>query len=74
MRQAVVDAVPEAWGETSWGTPSVDLGAGVTAQLEAEGAEVVTVGHCTIEDPRYYSYRRDGQDTGRQAGLIWVRP
>jgi hypothetical protein len=74
MRQAVADEIPEAWGETSWGTPSVDLGAGITAQLEAEGAEVVTVEGCTIEDGRYYSYRRDGQDTGRQAGLIWVRP
>jgi len=74
MREAVVDVVPEAWGETSWGTPSVDLGAGITAQLQAYGAEVVTVAHCTIEDQRYYSYRRDGRDTGRQAGLIWVRP
>lgn len=73
MRQAVADEIPAAWGETSWGTPSVDLGAGIAAQLETEGVEVVTVGHCTIEDDRYYSYRRD-KDTGRQAGLIWVRP
>jgi len=74
MRQAVADEIPQAWGETSWGTPSVDLAAGITAQLEADGVEVAVVGHCTIEDDRYYSYRRDGQETGRQAGLIWIRP
>jgi YfiH family protein len=74
MRQAVADEIPQSWAETSWGTASVDLGAGIAAQLEAEGAEVIALGHCTIEDDRYYSYRRDGQDTGRQAGLIWVRP
>ena len=74
MRQAVADEIPQSWAETSWGTASVDLGAGIAAQLEAEGAEVIALGDCTIEDDRYYSYRRDGQDTGRQAGLIWVRP
>jgi hypothetical protein len=76
MRDDVSALVPEAGSETSWGTPAVDLGAGVRAQLEAvpEVGEVVDVGLCTIEEPTLYSYRRDGARTGRHAGLIWVRP
>jgi YfiH family protein len=85
MRQEVAEHVPEAWSETSWGTPALDLAAGVRAQLRAgrdgdgeievpEVAEVVEVGRCTIEDPALYSYRRDGVLAGRHAGLIWVRP
>ena len=35
MRADVAAVVPESYAETSWGTPSVDLGAGVRAQLEA---------------------------------------
>jgi YfiH family protein len=74
LRDEVSRSVPEAWSETSWGTPALDLAAGVRAQLAAAGvAELVEVGRCTIEDTDFYSYRRDGV-TGRQAGLIWVRP
>ena len=76
MADDVAAGVPEARAETSWGTPALDLGAGVRAQLAAaaEVVEVVDVGRCTIEDPALYSYRRDGAGAGRHAGLIWVRP
>ncbi len=76
MRDEVARLAPPARSTTSWGTPALDLGAGVRAQLEAaaEVVEVVDVGRCTIEDPRLYSYRRDGALAGRHAGLIWVRP
>jgi YfiH family protein len=74
MRADVAAAVPEAYAETSWGTPSVDIGAGVRAQLAAEGVRPVEVGRCTIEDDGLYSYRRQGTDSGRLAGLVWVRP
>jgi polyphenol oxidase len=74
LRDEVADAVPAARSETSWGTPAVDLGAGVRAQLDAAGAEVVEFVPCTIEDERFYSYRRQGRESGRHAGLIWVRP
>ena len=74
MRSAVAAEVPSAWSETSWGTAAVDLGAGVRAQLAEAGAEVVEFTPCTIEDERFYSYRRQGTESGRHAGLVWVRP
>ncbi|MFZ2502696.1 MAG: polyphenol oxidase family protein [Nocardioides sp.] len=72
MRREVVEQVPASWSETSWGTPALDLGAGVAAQLARGGVEDVReVGGCTREDSRWHSYRRDGAAAGRFAGLIW---
>ena len=72
MRTEVAAAVPEAAGTTSWGTPSVDVGAGVRAQLVAEQVEVVSVGGCTREREDLHSYRRDGDRSGRMAGIGWL--
>jgi YfiH family protein len=80
MRVAVAAVVPESYAETSWGTPAVDIGAGVRAQLQAAGAqldapiEVVEVGRCTREDDDLFSYRRQGSESGRLAGIVRVRP
>ncbi|WP_104107357.1 polyphenol oxidase family protein [Nocardioides sp. 616] len=75
MRDAVAAVVPETWSETSWGTPSLDLGAGVLAQLERSGVRSHTsLGLCTLEDPRLWSFRRDGEAAGRMGALIWMRP
>jgi YfiH family protein len=74
LRREVATAVPEAAAETSWGTPAVDVGAGVVAQLRAEGVEVVDASRCTREDEEMWSYRRDGAAAGRLGGLVWVRP
>lgn len=68
----VAAAVPATRARTTWGTPSLDLGAGVRAQLEAADVEVVEVGACTREDPRLHSHRRDGAEAGRFAGLVWM--
>lgn len=72
MREEVAARVPSAYAETSWGTPALDLGAGVTAQLAAAGVAVTAVPGCTREDPRLPSYRRDGAAAGRFAGLVWL--
>lgn len=73
--QAEVGAiVPDAIATTSWGTPSLDIGAGVRSQLAALGVPVVDVGTCTRESADLYSYRRDGTRAGRLAGLVWRRP
>ncbi len=70
MRDEVAAAEPASRATTSWGTPSVDVGAGVRAQLVRDGVEVVDVSRCTRESPDLFSYRREGPRSGRQAGLI----
>jgi len=74
MRAEVAAQVPSTYAETRWGTPGLDLGAGVTAQLEAAGCTIVSVDRCTYEDPGLHSHRRDGSAAGRLAGLIWIEP
>ncbi|HLN76636.1 MAG TPA: peptidoglycan editing factor PgeF [Nocardioidaceae bacterium] len=74
MREEVAAVVPESFAQTSWGTPAVDVGAGVVAQLNGEGVEVVDASRCTLEDPDLYSYRRQGAASGRLGGLVWIRP
>jgi YfiH family protein len=72
--QAEVGAlVPASVATTSWGTPALDLGAGVRAQLEQAGVRVVDVARCTRESADLYSFRRDGEQAGRLAGLIRLR-
>ena len=71
-RSEVAAVVPEARSTTSWGTPALDLGAGVRAQLAAAGIDDVrTVDACTREDASWPSYRRDGAAATRFAGVIW---
>lgn len=75
MADAVAAAVPEARSTTSWGTPALDIGAGVVAQLRELGVKVNDIGDhsCTIEDERFYSYRRQGQDSGRFGAIAVIR-
>lgn len=70
MRDEVAALVPETWAETSWGTPALDIGAGVRAQLAADGVAVTEVERCTIEDEALWSHRRQGAQAGRLGGLI----
>jgi polyphenol oxidase len=75
MRADVTAVVPEADSTTTWGTPALDIGAGVEAQLRAAGCTVVEVPRrCTREDPDLYSHRRDGDRAGRSAGVVWRVP
>ncbi len=74
MRAEIAAAVPATHATTSWGTPSLDLGAGVVAQLEAAGVPVTEIGGCTREDEAFHSYRRDGAAAGRLAGVVWRSP
>lgn len=73
MQAEVAAAVPATAATTSWGTPALDLGAGVRGQLEAAGAVVVDVSRCTRESADLYSHRRDGRGAGRLAGLVRLR-
>jgi YfiH family protein len=74
MRAEVGALVPEALATTTWGTPALDIGAGVRAQLVAGGATVVDVSRCTRESPDLYSHRRDHAAAGRLGGLVRIRP
>ncbi|MEV6662636.1 peptidoglycan editing factor PgeF [Streptomyces nigra] len=72
MRADVAAVEPAAHAETSWGTPAVDVAAGVHAQLTRLGVrdrERSPV--CTRESPDHFSYRRD-RTTGRLAGYVWL--
>jgi hypothetical protein len=74
LRDEVAEHVPAARATTRSGTPSLDLRAGILAQLRTSGVTSITVdGRCTVESPDLYSYRRDGR-TGRFAGYVWVTP
>ena len=70
LREQVSAVVPESGVTTRWGTPGLDIGAGVRAQLRQAGCTVVDVSRCTLESPDLFSYRRDGPRSGRQAGLV----
>lgn len=74
LRDEVASGRPATASTTSWGTPALDLPAGVVADLRAAGvADVVPTGICTLEDHRFYSHRlatRAGVTTGRFAGVV----
>ncbi|MER5541954.1 peptidoglycan editing factor PgeF [Streptomyces sp. NPDC002589] len=72
MRDEVAAVEPAAHAETSWGTPAVDVSAGVHAQLERLGVcDRAQSPVCTLESGDHFSYRRD-RSTGRLAGYVWL--
>ena len=73
MRTLSAQREPACASRTSWGTPGLDVAAGVIAQLERAGVGHISAGGwCTYEDPRFYSFRREGT-TGRLAGVVLPR-
>jgi YfiH family protein len=72
MRADVAAVEPAAHAETSWGTPAVDVTAGVHAQLDRLGVRDRRRSPvCTLESGDHFSYRRD-RTTGRLAGYVWL--
>ncbi|MEZ0449745.1 peptidoglycan editing factor PgeF [Cellulomonas sp. ICMP 17802] len=70
LQDEVVAIVPSTRATTAWGTPALDLPAGVVAVLRSEGvASVVVDGRDTWKDPALYSFRRS-RSTGRFAGVV----
>ena len=71
LRDVVEAAVPGTATTSRRGTPALTC-APVWPRTSRTGVRAVTVDPaCTVEDDRYYSYRRDGV-TGRFAGLAWL--
>ncbi|MFT0847895.1 polyphenol oxidase family protein [Actinomycetaceae bacterium L2_0104] len=65
---------PSSAAQTWWGTPSIDIPAGLEEQLRALGvADIVIDGRCTLEDADFYSHRRssrEGLRAGRFVGVL----
>ena len=76
MVDEIADLVPESRSSTPMGKPSLDIGAGLIAQLRAERVDVTDLGEgaCTIEDKQFFSYRRQGTASGRQGAIVVLRP
>lgn len=65
--------VKAALGEAGDGHGLVDLRTIATRRLLAAGVEDVKhAGGCTICDERWFSFRREGEAAGRQAGVAWL--
>jgi YfiH family protein len=70
MRDEVAAVVPATAATTAWGTPALDLPAGVVAVLRELGvADVHVDGRDTFRDPALFSHRRSA-GTGRFAGVV----
>ncbi|WP_334170484.1 polyphenol oxidase family protein [Sinomonas sp.] len=71
LRDEVSALAPGTASATSWGTPALDLPAGVERQLAGLGVAVhkEAVG-CTLEEARLFSHRR-APGEGRFAGVVW---
>ncbi|WP_028046933.1 peptidoglycan editing factor PgeF [Cellulomonas sp. URHE0023] len=70
LRDEVVAVVPETFATTSWGTPALDLPAGVGAVLRRLGVRVAYASdRDTYTDGDLFSYRRSAR-TGRFAGVV----
>lgn len=67
------ELLPGIAATSRWGTVSLDLPGAATRLLADQGVEVTASAPCTLEDPEYFSYRRDPQ-TGRLAGIVWLAP
>ena len=73
LQQEVAAREPASLSTTSWGTPALDIGAGVRDQLARAEVAIHDEARCTLESPDLYSYRRDGAGSGRLAGVIRMR-
>lgn len=70
--EEVVAALGED-GEAAYSDGHLSLHQIIKAKLERGGVErIASVDNCTYGDAdKYFSYRRDGAPTGRQAGIAW---
>ena len=66
----VAERFPEDTGETTWGTPSVNLWTAAERRL-SDIADVWSVGQCTMCADDFYSHRRDATPD-RLATVAWA--
>lgn len=72
MRDAISAVAPAAYSTTRWGTPAVDIVAGVRAQLAEIGVtRLMDPPACTLESDDHFSYRGE-KVTGRLGSYVWL--
>jgi YfiH family protein len=64
---------PAVRATTAWGTPALDVAAGIAAVCAEAGIAVADEGTCTACSPHHFSHRARG-DAGRQALVAWIEP
>lgn len=69
LREQVAAVDPVTRSVDRFGNPAIDVAAGVLAQIAPLCLDAEQLAGCTAEDPRLYSYRRDGS-TGRFVGAV----
>lgn len=70
MRAEAAECNSATPATTSWGTPALDLPAGVAHELTEAGiGNIDRIDICTRTDDRFFSHRQDGL-TGRFAGVV----
>lgn len=69
MREEFAEQHPVGSAVSWTGTPAIDVAAAAVARLRRRIDQVTWLPGCTREDPRLFSYRRDGR-TGRFAGAV----
>lgn len=71
--EEVIDALGEIGRRSARGR-MLDLGQVITEKLHAcSAADIQAIDRCTYCEPEhFFSHRRDGGVTGRQAGLVWL--
>lgn len=60
-------------GTTSWGTPALDVAAGIAEACRRLGVELHDVGTCTACSPSHWSHRARAEPQ-RQALVAWIEP
>ncbi|QXC62266.1 polyphenol oxidase family protein [Aquihabitans sp. G128] len=64
---------PTVHARTGWGTPALDVSAGVRTACERLGLTFTDCGICTACSPDHWSYRARA-DASRQALVAWLEP
>jgi hypothetical protein len=59
--------------ETAWGTPALDVAAGIAEACRRLGIDLRDTGTCTACSPVHWSYRARAEP-GRQALVAWIEP
>lgn len=60
----------------SWDKPHIDLKGFLRSELLEAGIKerkIHTSGYCTVDNPRFYSYRREKKEAGRMLACIYLK-